>query len=335
MREFDSQLPQRISGPYTRSRPLPPYRGVLAVDAKDFTGRPAIEHEAVSRAVPELLKTALSRAELRDLWDDRKFPASTGDGYVFGFDPACLPFVIHPLLLTLQDVLTDFNVLSHGAVPIRLRVSLHVGPLPETGDEFSGNGTARNDTHRLLDSRPVKAVLASHKENITHVAAILSDRCYEDAVAGGYTGRHPDHFVEVAATVDGKRFSQRAWIYVPQPSGPLYEEPVDAEAGTTQEPHGKPPDRPVGTTCGFLMRGTVPPMATSTPARSTVGRAWATTMWLATTSKATRPAVSAAFRGTRSAATSFRGDSDPGCGCGCAVGGAARSHIGRAGFPAR
>lgn len=243
MRE-SSELPQRIVGPYTHSRPLPPYRGILAVDAKDFTGRPAIEHEAVSRAVPELLKTALSRAELRDLWEHRRFPASTGDGYVFGFDPSRLPFVIHPLLLTLQDVLTDFNVLSHGAVPIRLRVSLHVGPLPETGDEFSGNGTARNDTHRLLDSRPVKAVLASHRENITQVAAILSDRCYEDAVASGYTGRHPDHFVEVAATVDGKPFSQRAWIYVPQPSGPLYEEPADAEP--TQEPAReavRPPER--------------------------------------------------------------------------------------------
>ncbi|MEU5236581.1 hypothetical protein ACH4UR_23880 [Streptomyces lydicus] len=234
MREFNSELPQSIAGPHTRSRLLPPYRGILAVDAKDFTGRPAIEHEVVSRAVPDLLKTALSRAELRDLWGDRKFPASTGDGYVFGFDPTRMPFVVHPLLLTLQDVLTDFNILSHGAVPIRLRVSLHVGPLPETGDEFSGNGTARNDTHRLLDSRPVKAVLASHKENITHVAAILSDRCYEDTVASGYTGRHPDHFVEVAATVDGKPFSQRAWIYVPQPSGPLYEETSDADA--TQEP---------------------------------------------------------------------------------------------------
>ncbi|MFF1955631.1 hypothetical protein ACFVWX_01310 [Streptomyces sp. NPDC058220] len=233
MREFTSELPRRIARPYTHSRPLPAYRGILAVDAKDFTGRPAIEHEAVSRAVPELLKTALSRAELGDLWEDRTFPASTGDGYVFGFDPARMPFVIHPLLLALQDVLTDYNVLSYGAVPIRLRASVHVGPLPDTGDEFSGNGTARNDTHRLLDARPVKAVLASHKENITHVAAILSDRCYEDAVAGGYTGRHPDYFVEVAATVDGKPFSQRAWIYVPQPSGPLYEETSDAD--TTEE----------------------------------------------------------------------------------------------------
>ncbi|GGX09782.1 hypothetical protein [Streptomyces noursei] len=240
MREHISDLPLEGAGPCTRSRPLPAYRGILAVDAKGFTGRPAIEHEVISRAVPELLETAFTRAGLQELWDNRKFPATTGDGYVFGFDPSLMPFVIHPLLLTLQDVLTDFNVLSHGAVPIRLRASLHVGPLPDTGDEFSGNGTARNDTHRLLDSRPVKAVLASHKENVTHVAAILSGRCYEDAVAGGYTGLHPDHFVEVIATVDGKPFSQQAWIYVPQPSGPLYEEvPSDsAVEGPAREDTG-------------------------------------------------------------------------------------------------
>ncbi|CAL2070872.1 MULTISPECIES: hypothetical protein [Streptomyces] len=224
MHEHIGELPRGTAGSYSRSRPLPPYRGILAVDAKDFTGRPAIEHEVISRVVPELLRTALIRAELGELWNDRKFPASTGDGYVLGFDPSLMPFVVHPLLLTLQDVLTDHNILSHGVAPIRLRVSLHIGPLPDTGDEFSGNGTARNDTHRLLDSRPVKAVLASHKANITHVAAILSDRCFQEAVASGYTGRHPDHFVEVAATVDGKPFFQRAWIYVPQPSGPLHEE---------------------------------------------------------------------------------------------------------------
>ncbi|MFJ8160459.1 hypothetical protein ACIRBY_05955 [Streptomyces sp. NPDC096136] len=248
MREHLGGLPQGSAAPYTRSRPLPPYRGILAVDAKGFTGHPAIEHEVISRAVPELLKTALVRAGLPELWAERKFPASTGDGYVLGFDPSLMPFVIHPLLLTLQDVLTDFNVMSHGVVPIRLRVSLNVGPLPETDDEFSGNGTARNDTHRLLDSRPVKAVLASHKENVTHVAAILSDRCYEDAVAGGYTGRHPDHFVEVAATVDGKPFAQRAWLYVPQPSGPLYEETPTAtdgrEAAVREDTHPAKKGRP-------------------------------------------------------------------------------------------
>ncbi|MFJ4685240.1 hypothetical protein [Streptomyces sp. NPDC088789] len=247
---------QEATGPYTRSRSLPDYRGILAVDAKGFTGHPAIAHEVISRTVPELLETAFARAGLREIWNDRRFPATTGDGYVFGFDPTLMPFVVHPLLLTLQDVLTDYNVLSHAVAPIRLRASLHIGPLPDTGDEFGGNGTPRNDTHRLLDSVPVKAVLASHKESITHVAAILSQRCYEDAVAGGYTGRHPDHFVEVAATVEGKPFAQRAWIYVPQPSGPLYEtaqaegllgEPAPEGArrpGTDPEPAQAPAQAP-------------------------------------------------------------------------------------------
>ncbi|MES9557982.1 MULTISPECIES: hypothetical protein [unclassified Streptomyces] len=220
MHEQENGLSRATAAPYTRSRPLPPPRGIIAVDAKDFTGLPAIEHEVVSRTVPDLIRTSLDRAGLAELWNDRRFPASTGDGYVLGFDPSLMPFVIHPWLFTLQEVLTEFNIHALGALPIRLRVSLHIGPLPDTGDAFGGNGTARNDTHRLLDSRPVKAVLASSRENVTQVAAILSDRCYQDAVASGYTGRHPDHFIEVPATVEGKRFAQRAWIHVPLTSGP-------------------------------------------------------------------------------------------------------------------
>ncbi|WP_155060068.1 hypothetical protein [Streptomyces blattellae] len=223
MPQFRQPLPEASAMPYTRSRDLPPYRGIVAVDAKDFTGYPSIEHGAISRAIPQLLQQAFERAGIADVWNDQRFPASTGDGYVFGFDPAWMPYAIHPWLHTLQDVLTEFTVHSTGAVRIRLRVSLHIGPLQDSGDEFGGNGTPRNDTHRLLDSRPVKAILAASNENITQVAAILSDRCYQDAVVSGYTGRHPDHFIEVPATVEGKRFDQRAWLYVPAPSGNLYD----------------------------------------------------------------------------------------------------------------
>ncbi|MCQ9133090.1 hypothetical protein [Streptomyces hilarionis] len=209
--------------PYTHSRPLPPYRGILAVDAKDFTGYPAVQHGPISRAIPQLLNQSLERAGIAEVWEHRRFPDSTGDGYVFGFDPELMPFVVHPWLSALQDVLTEFNMHSAGVVRIRLRASLNIGPLPDTGDEFDGNGTPRNDTHRLLDSRPVKAVLAASSANVTQVAAILSDRCYQDVVAGGYAGRHPDHFMEVPATVEGKTFGQRAWLYVPTPSGNLYD----------------------------------------------------------------------------------------------------------------
>ncbi|MEV7774300.1 hypothetical protein [Kitasatospora sp. NPDC086791] len=223
MTEFDQPLPRASALPYSRSRHLPPYRGIVAVDAKDFTGYPAIEHGVISEAVPQLLRRSFERAELAEVWKHQRFPNSTGDGYVFGFDPAWMPFLIHPWLNTLQEVLTEFNVHAAGTVRIRLRVSLNIGPLPDAGGEFDGNGTARNDTHRLLDSRPVKAMLAASNESVTQVAAILSDRCYQDAVAGGFTGRHPDHFIEVPATVEGKRFDQRAWLYVPAPSGNLYD----------------------------------------------------------------------------------------------------------------
>ncbi|WP_411144886.1 hypothetical protein [Streptomyces sp. x-80] len=229
MSESRQPLPEVTAGPHTASRRLPPYRGIVAVDAKDFTGYPAIEHGAISRLIPQLLQESFQRAELGYVWADRRFPNSTGDGYVFGFDPAAMPFVIHPWLGTLQNVLTEFNVNSTGAVRIRLRVSLHIGPLPDSGEEYDGNGTARNDTHRLLDSRPVKAILASSSENITQVAAILSDRCYQDAVAGGYVGRHSDYFIEVPATVEGKRFEQRAWLHVPAPSGGLYDRRILGE----------------------------------------------------------------------------------------------------------
>jgi hypothetical protein len=212
--------------PYTHSRPLPPYRGILAVDAKDFTGYPAVQHGSISRAIPQLLEMSFERAGISEVWKDRRFPNSTGDGYVFGFDPVVMPLVVHPWLATLQDVLAEFNMHSAGAVRIRLRASLNIGPLPDTGEEFDGNGTPRNDTHRLLDSRPVKAVLAASSANITQVAAILSDRCYQDVVASGYTGRHPDYFIEVPATVEGKAFAQRAWLYVPMPSGNLYDRRV-------------------------------------------------------------------------------------------------------------
>lgn len=151
MPEHPLLLPDATAAPHALSRPLPPYRGIVAVDAKDFTGYPAIEHGVISRAIPQLLQTSFQQAGLAELWQNRRFPNSTGDGYVFGFDPAAMPFVIHPWLRLLQDVLTEFNVHSMGAVRIRLRVSLHIGPLPDSGLEYDGNGTPRNDTHRLLD----------------------------------------------------------------------------------------------------------------------------------------------------------------------------------------
>ncbi|GGX65516.1 hypothetical protein [Streptomyces hiroshimensis] len=232
-------LPPGGAAPWSISRDLPPYRGILAVDAKDFTGRPAVEHVRITTLIPQLLQQALERAGLGQLWQDQRFANNTGDGFVFGFDPTALPRVIHPFLIELQELLTDYNIHATATGRLRLRVSLHVGPLPDAGAPGDGNGTPRNDTHRLLDSTPVRAILAASSESITQVAAILSQRVFEDAVLSGYTRRHPDHFIEVPATVEGKNFQQRAWLYVPAPSGNLYDRRIlgdEAPAAGSAEP---------------------------------------------------------------------------------------------------
>ncbi|MER5551345.1 hypothetical protein ABT001_06635 [Streptomyces sp. NPDC002793] len=224
-----------MPAPHAESRPLPPYRALFAVDAKDFTGLPAVQHGPVSRLIPELVDQALERAGLHELRDSKRFPANTGDGVVFGFDPALLPFVLWPFLGVLDDVLGAYNRQCVGP-RIRLRASVHVGPLPDADSPGDGNGTARNDTHRLLDSRPVKAILAASSEEVTHVVAIISQRVYEDAVVGAYTGLHPDRCVEVPATVEGTAFSQRAWLYVPSPSGNLLQAGVGPREEFTEQP---------------------------------------------------------------------------------------------------
>ncbi|MFI6420801.1 hypothetical protein ACIBG6_25775 [Streptomyces sp. NPDC050842] len=240
-------MSEQLIAPWAESRPLPPYKGVLAVDAKDFTGLPAVLHAPVSQMIPELVDQALAKAGLTGVQHDKRFPANTGDGIVFGFDPAHLPFVIWPFLKELDEVLAQYN-LSVGP-RIRLRASVHVGPLPDEGRPGDGNGTPRNDTHRLLDSRPVKAVLASSSEQTTHLAAILSDRVYEDVVLSGYAGLHPDRCIEVPATVEGKPFAQRAWLFIPSPSGNLFRSGVlaaDTSRGPVEaaEPAGAPVQQP-------------------------------------------------------------------------------------------
>ena len=230
-------MPELPPAAWTASRPLPDYRALLAVDAQGFTAMPAIQHAAVSQLIPALVDESLTAAGLDDLKDTKAFPANTGDGVVFGFPPARLPFAVWPFLDVLNGVLGAYNVQCAGP-RIRLRVALHVGPLPDTGDPGDGNGTPRTDTHRLLDSRPAKEFLARACAETTHLVAILSHRVYEDVVLAGYSGLHPRRCVEVTAAVTGKNFAQRAWLYIPSPSAELLDPSVSHHG--TEVPRAAP-----------------------------------------------------------------------------------------------
>ncbi|MFF3854448.1 hypothetical protein [Micromonospora sp. NPDC002575] len=207
--------------PFARSIDLPPYRAILAVDAKGFTAEPSSVQEAISKNLLDLVGDALVGAGLRAEWDQPAFLGPTGDGFAVGLPTNVLPYLVDPFPRLLQERLAERN--RQARAYLQLRVSLHVGPLPADPENphWTGNGASRNETHRLLDSAPVKAVLAAASPRVTFVACIFSDRVFEDVIVAGYAGLHPDRCLPVTATVDGKAFSKQAWLHIPEVSGNL------------------------------------------------------------------------------------------------------------------
>jgi hypothetical protein len=215
---------------------------VLAVDAKGFTDLPGSTHEDVAALIPRLVGDALREAGLEAEWTSPDFYGHTGDGFAVGLPTRVLPYLVHPFPALLQQRLDAHRREGRAGDPLRLRVSLHVGPLPvdSAAAGNGGNGVARNETHRLLDSAVVKQALAEASPRVTLVAMIVSDRVFSDVVSAGYAGLHPDHFVDVVARVDGKPFTQRAWLHLPAPSGSGRVSTVEPESVEVPGPDNAP-----------------------------------------------------------------------------------------------
>jgi hypothetical protein len=225
----------RVTEPVDAEQPaaeVPPYRGLLAVDAEAFSERPSVQQSEVNAEIEQTLAAAFGRAGLTDAWNDRRFPAHTGDGYVLGLPHGWLPRLLHPLLSELQTELRHRNGMRPASeAPLRLRVSLHIGAVPDGGLPNDGVGRPMTETHRLLDCEELRRALRESHPDVTFVAAIVSRRVYEDVVQAGYTALHPAQFRPVDVTVKG--FTERAYLHVPEPSS--------AGLPATAAPHREPP----------------------------------------------------------------------------------------------
>lgn len=232
---------------HLESKTLPPYRGILAVDAVLFSVNPSAELPDLSASIPDMLETAFDRCDLSRMWLERRFTQSTGDGFIFGTEPENTPFLIHPFLDQLQIVLEDNDRALRARnrnLRLRLRVSVNLGPVPDSGDERRDRiGSPMNDTFRLLDCKALRQVLRRANPDITLMGAILSQRVFEDVVLAGYTpSLHADQLEKVSAEVPEKNFIQPGWIYVPRFSSrengsTRYADPTPAsEQGAKQQP---------------------------------------------------------------------------------------------------
>jgi hypothetical protein len=211
--------------PGSESRACPPYRGVIVVDTESFSKVRSSAMPELSADIRYVLETAFHRCGLGAVWDERRFPDGTGDGVVFGVWPEDLPFVIHPLLDTLQEVLEEHDRILRVRsrdLRLRLRVSINIGPVPDIGaPEWDRISTPTIDAFRIADAPALKEQLKAADPDVTMLVALLSDRVYEDIVLGGYVGIHPGRFSKVNADVPDKGFARPAWLYIPSPSNRL------------------------------------------------------------------------------------------------------------------
>ncbi|WP_047868121.1 hypothetical protein [Nocardiopsis sp. RV163] len=237
-----------------KSEPLPPYRAVLAVDMEKFSRTSARNQQLVGQKIPEVLEKAFTRADMLPVWKDARFPRHSGDGYVMGAEPEHLPYLISPFLEELQRVLEQIQPLlaAHDRnLRMRLRASIDVGPLPDTGDGsgIDAMGEAMISTHRLLDSEPVRRELEASDPDTTLLATIVSRRVYEDVVLGGFAPVRASRWRPVHASVPSKDFQAEGYLFVPTPSWVpgAHDEPEPSPAPERSRPAGPVPAAPGGT----------------------------------------------------------------------------------------
>lgn len=200
---------------------LPPYRAVVVVDMKNFSGERGRDHARITESIPMVLENAFRACGCGHVWDDVRFSNTTGDGYVVGFDTRWTPFLLNPVLSALQLELERQNRVVRGtAQPMRMRVSLTAGPMTDSGTNSisDGSGATRIEAHRMVDGEDVRAVLAD-SGSATCVAAVVSEQVYRDVVVAGYSGEDPALYVPVDVSV--KAYRGAAYLRVPTPSGNL------------------------------------------------------------------------------------------------------------------
>lgn len=185
-----------------------PYRAVVAVDARDFSSLSSGGMQQVNHDIRSLLSEAMSTIGLSSSWEQRYFGQHTGDGYVAGVGPEYLPALVGCFPQALHELLRKHT--RPDGRPLQLRVSVHVGPLPD-----SGLGVPMVETHRLLDDDHLRRLLKRANPRSTPMAMIISERVHEDVFSSGQPtgGVGPEEFARNLVRV--KAFEKPAWVHVP------------------------------------------------------------------------------------------------------------------------
>lgn len=202
---------------------LPDQIAIMVVDTKGFSQHNDRQQNVLAPLIPQVLRRACDSAGIQELWQQKCFPDSTGDGFIIGFPPALLPRVVHNYLEFLQMELRAAARTLPTGTSLRMRLSLNIGPVALLNDVLLGSpvGATMIDAHRMVDVPALRVLLDRSDPEVTFLVAALSERVVQDTVRSGYANRRMSEFVATPVAIKSKDFTGTAYLRVPAPSGDL------------------------------------------------------------------------------------------------------------------
>ncbi|MFD5065408.1 hypothetical protein [Streptomyces sp. NPDC058394] len=192
---------------------VPPEQALLVVDIKNYSQLPEAKMAAVRSDLGDILDTVFVQSALPNLQSLGDAYKDTGDGAIIVLPARHTARLVDPLLGHLNDALARYDKMRlASAPPIRLRASVHVGPLtPEH------RGDAINEACRLVDSDRARQAMTAAEDNGAFLATAISDAAFRCTVRAGRT---PDlkerQFLRATAHVKGKPgFEESCWLLAP------------------------------------------------------------------------------------------------------------------------
>lgn len=186
----------------------PAVRLCLAADVERYSRFNNLQAVRTQERFVETLRRARRHAGLNE---SEVYVQNSGDGQFIvlpaGLDEsAVIPGLIAGLSIALRQINDDLIEYAR----LRLRIALHRGLLQSGVNGWVGNSAVA--VRRLLDSLPLRTALAECPN--ASFGLVVSDTIYRDVIARGYLGLSGESFRETTIKIPGKRFIERAWIYI-------------------------------------------------------------------------------------------------------------------------
>jgi hypothetical protein len=193
---------------------VPEEHTLFVVDMKEYSKIPEAKMSSTRAEVDKIPFTVLAQCGMREIETLDDAVKDRGDGAIFVLPARHVARLVDPLLGHLGQALERRERSRPADAPsIRLRASVHVGPLEPPRHD----GDAVNYACRLVDSDAARAAMAAAVDHELMLAAAVSGTAFDRSVRAGRTRTlQPRHFLSATALVKNKPgFQETCRLHVP------------------------------------------------------------------------------------------------------------------------